>query len=306
MNQRFHALQQLGDQFEHAIATTPSRTIRARFSLTGRKLWATAGASGVALVAAVVAVVLSLSSGVTPAYAGWSSTPNTATPAAIAASTSMCNHATTSGQSSTPIEAFPGQPVLSESRGIYTAVINVSDGKVYDCLTSGIMSDHTSFTVSSHTFGPIQAAPGPALISAPYKKQGGFGEGHGENPVTREFLNSPPSQEQVVADLRAISGGGYGEAILGQAGTDVSAIAFDFANGNAVDASVQNGWYFAWWPWLTNPTTVQVTTSSGAVSSPMTDSGNSTNDPAPACEPGTTGCVFATTTTTSAATPTSP
>src|ERR1700742_3723248 len=114
MNQRFHALQELGEQFEHAIATTPSRTVRARFSLTGRRLWAAAGASGVTLVAGVVAVVLSLSSGVTPAYAGWSSIPNIATPAAIAASTAMCNHAFVSGSSLTPIELFPGQSVLSE------------------------------------------------------------------------------------------------------------------------------------------------------------------------------------------------
>jgi hypothetical protein len=305
MNQRFHALQELGEQFEHAIATTPSRTVRARFSLTGRRLWAAAGASGVTLVAGVVAVVLSLSSGVTPAYAGWSSTPNTATPAAIAASASMCNNAFTNGRSSTPIEEFPGQSVLSESRGIYTAVINTSDGKVYDCLTSGTMSNHTSWSVSSHTFGPIQAAPGPDLISAPYTRQGGMGAGRGQNPVSRAIQNLP-FQQRATAGLRHISGGGYGDAILGQAGTDVSAITLNFANGDTVDATVQNGWYFAWWPWLTNPTSVQVTTSSGAITSPMTDSRNSTNDPAPACNPGTSGCVFAATATTPSTTPAGP
>jgi hypothetical protein len=297
MNQRFHALQELGDQFEHAIATKPSRTVRARFSLTGRRLWAATGASSVAFVAAVVAVVLSLSSGATAAYAGWSSIPNTATPAAVAASTSMCNHAFTNGRSPTPIELFPGQPVLSESRGIYTAVINTSDNKVYDCLTSGTMSNHTNWSVSSQTLGAIQAAPGPDLVSAPYTRQGGMGASRGQNPVSRAIQNLP-LQQRAIAGLRHISGGGYGDAILGQAGTDISAITLNFANGENVAATVQNGWYFAWWPWLTNPTSVQVTTSSGAFTSPMTDSRNSTSDPAPACDPGTSGCVFAATATT--------
>ena len=51
---------------------------------------------------------------------------------------------------------------------------------------------------------------------------------------------------------------------FGMAGSDVSAVTFDFAGGLTVDATVQNGWYFAWWPTLDDPASVQITTTSGA------------------------------------------
>jgi hypothetical protein len=47
------------------------------------------------------------------------------------------------------------------------------------------------------------------------------------------------------------------------AGNNVSAVTFDFTDGPTVDATVHNGWYFAWWPNLDNPTSVQITTTSG-------------------------------------------
>jgi hypothetical protein len=52
--------------------------------------------------------------------------------------------------------------------------------------------------------------------------------------------------------------------VLGMAGSDVSEITFDLAGGLTVDATIQNGWYFAWWPGLDDgPTSVQITTTSG-------------------------------------------
>jgi hypothetical protein len=83
---------------------------------------------------------------------------------------------------------------------------------------------------------------------------------------------------------------------LGQAGSEVSAVTFAFANGKTVVASIEHGWYFAWWPWATEPTSVTVTTTrDGKMTSPM---GRAPHNglglrPYPACRPGSSSCVFA-------------
>lgn len=55
----------------------------------------------------------------------------------------------------------------------------------------------------------------------------------------------------------------------GRAGADVSAVTFTFADGSSVDATVENGWYFAWWPGGSRPTSVSVTANSTTVTTPM-------------------------------------
>jgi hypothetical protein len=129
----------------------------------------------------------------------------------------------------------------------------------------------------------------------PYETYNGFGESSGGRALNA-LLKNPNRTQRALAIRRLLTGGGYGEHILGQAGSSISAVTFAFANGETVAATVQNGWYFAWWPWLTDPTSVQVTTSSGAVTSPMRESTVGADDPAPACTPGSSGCVFASTT----------
>ena len=70
----------------------------------------------------------------------------------------------------------------------------------------------------------------------------------------------------------------------GLAGDDVSAVEFQFADGSTVDATVQNGWYFAWWPGHAWPTSVKVTANAATTTSPMSLS---------ACQRGPSRCVFA-------------
>jgi hypothetical protein len=76
---------------------------------------------------------------------------------------------------------------------------------------------------------------------------------------------------------------GY-EDVHGLAGSNVTAVTFEFADGSSVEATIQNGWYFAWWPGDSWPSTVQVTADSQTTTSPM-----SVAD----CLAQTTGCVFA-------------
>jgi hypothetical protein len=109
----------------------------------------------------------------------------------------------------------------------------------------------------------FDAAPGPDQLGDP----DGFGGGAVGFPGSG---NSPTSRGA--------------EDVSGLAGSDVSAVTFDFADGSKVNATVQNGWYFAWWPGDRWPASVQVTTNSATLTSPMSVS---------ACLSETTGCVFA-------------
>jgi hypothetical protein len=103
-----------------------------------------------------------------------------------------------------------------------------------------------------------------------------------------------PAQREAEMRVRIerMQGGGYGPYTFGQAGSDVSAVTITFASGKKVAATVENGWYFVWWP-LTNtsaPVRVTVTTSSGTKTSPITSS-NGVNVAA-GCQPDSSSCVF--------------
>jgi hypothetical protein len=56
---------------------------------------------------------------------------------------------------------------------------------------------------------------------------------------------------------------------FGRAGTAISAVTFNFASGKTVKATVENGWYFAWWPWSSSPSSAQVVTTSGRATIPL-------------------------------------
>ena len=49
----------------------------------------------------------------------------------------------------------------------------------------------------------------------------------------------------------------------GRLGADVSAVTFDLTDGTKVTATVQNGWYVAWWPGAAEAKSVELTTPNG-------------------------------------------
>jgi hypothetical protein len=290
--------------------TAALERLRARTARPQRKrrlVWPKVGLGGAALTGGIVAVILLLSSGAPLAYAGWTSVPTTATPTSIASTSDTCAHAFTGTGAAATERAFTQQPVLSESRGIYTAVIVVSDGKLYSCLIGGNKHDPNnglrlpndpgiSWHLSISNYGAVQEAPGPEQISVPYELQSGFGEGGGTgNPgPSRHLVDLPPAQQSAL--LAKLRGGGRGPNALGQAGSDISAVSFTFTNGETVGATVENGWYFAWWPWTSKPTSMIANTSSGTITSPVSGSGGVHDVVIPQCQPGSSGCVFANTT----------
>lgn len=227
------------------------------------------GASTAAVMAVVVVVVLLLSSGAGDAYANWSPTPAKATPAEIAPALTLCDGAARRNLQPTSRLTPPAisrhssgkpvflKPVLTEVRDRYVAVIARANSKVYVCIDGDRANLGLEVSGSS-----VPTAALPDRISSGLVVRIG---GH------------------VFVDGRELHGLATENHAFGRTGRGVSAVKFTFTNKPTVTATVENGWYFAWWPWAGSPTSVQVTTTTGTTTSSSR------------CVPATTGCVFSST-----------
>lgn len=237
-----------------------------------RRRWAAVGASGTVLGGGIVAALVLLSSTAAPAFAGWSADPTSATPAALAAATADCNF---KWDRSSPDDMTTADAVLSETRGAYTAAIFVTSSNVYDCISNG----GNGTTVGSgggalgQTANGTVPSPAPDQISSPFGGGGsapGFPGGNPNEPLPQRWqrrlsnMSNPTQRARQEQDFRKALSQGVASFTYGRAGSDVSAVTLTIAGGLTVDATVQNGWYFAWWPTLDSPTAVQVTTNSGS------------------------------------------
>lgn len=221
------------------------------------------GAVAAALLAGVAIAVVSLTSSAPVAYAGWSPIPTTPTPAAVKAARAEC--AVNPG----PLEARAGRHVvLTDARGRYTAVITAHGAVAGVCISAGRSIDTSGGGVNE----TLSAKPGPDQIDRP-------GGGGGTAPG---FPGSTSGEEHV----------------LGRAGSDVAAVKLVFRDGAIVEATVENGWYFAWWPYSwqrppkssrssffsSYPTSVELTTRSRrTLDSPLLRG---------SCQAGHSGCIF--------------
>jgi hypothetical protein len=273
------------------------RAFLSRASHRGR-LWAAVGASGTAVFGGVAAAVVLLSSTTPAAYAGWTPRATTPTSSQVATATAACNRAR-AGNGSAPLT---GTPVLTDQRGAFIAVLYVlGNDTVAACLSDGTDND-TAGESNQMQLDGWYLQPGPGQLQLPSNGGGGLNgfTGAGANqPLPPQWLrhldtpryrNNPSLRAEAVAALRANLVSGVESNAFGMAGTDVSAVTFVFAGGATVDATVQNGWYFAWWPSLNYPSSVIVAATSGTITSPMMPSGPGQDA---RCTFGTNGCVWA-------------
>jgi len=185
------------------------------------------GASG---VAGAVAVIVTLSSSAAPAFAGWQPTPTTPAPGQLAQAAQACGQGL-------------GSPVLTDSRGPYTASIYADSDTSDVCLTGNGVS--MSSTATSAT---------PASVAAGQIQSRGFG-------------------------MRDSAGNAL-TLVDGRIGAGVTAVTIEGSDGSSVQATVANGWYLAWWPGTVAATNAEVTTASGTstVAFPSTPSASSVPD----------------------------
>lgn len=191
------------------------------------------GVLGAAGTTATVAAILVLGSSAGPAFAGWQPTPTTPAPGQLAQAAQACGQGL-------------GSPVLTDSRGPYTAAIYADPTTSDVCLSGNGVS--MSSTASSTT---------PANVAADQIEFDGGG--------TRD------------------SAGNALTLVDGRTGADVTAVAIERSDGSTVQATVADGWYLAWWPGTVSATNADVTTASGTstVAFPSTP-----ELPAPACPSG--------------------
>ena len=171
------------------------------------------GALGAAGTAGAIAAVVTLGSSAAPAFAGWQPTPTSPAPGQLAQATQAC------GQDL-------GSPVLTDSRGPYTASI-YADSTTSDVCLSG---NGVSMSSSSTSVAPTSVAAGQIDLAG-----GGTRDSAG-NALT---------------------------LVDGRIGAGVTAVTIERNDGSSVQATVANGWYLAWWPGAVAATNAEVTTASG-------------------------------------------
>ena len=175
------------------------------------------GALGATGVAAAVVAVVTLGSDVAPAFAGWQPAPTRPAPGQIASALHACGQGL-------------GRPVLSDSRGPYTASIYADASTSDVCLRGGGIAMSASSTAPSR----------------------------------------PPTGQISLAGLGTRDSAGDALTLVdGRTGTGVRAVTIHRSDGSSVQATVANGWYLAWWPGTSTPTQAQISTASGSSTVPF-------------------------------------
>lgn len=252
------------EAIEHELVAACRRRVRVEAARVPRLSSGIPTLAVLILISVAVAVpllALHPSRTVAPGSAvGYSPAPTAPTPAAIRAAAAACDRLGA---------RITGRRVLAAARGRYTALIFRSSKSDRVCISDGHSGDGST-SVGFDALWRFYVGP---------DQLGEVGGGGGSAP------GFPSSARANHAVLGRMTPARQERHLYGLAGTDISAVTFVFAKGVKVGATIQHGWYFAWWPSSDLPTSVRVTTKTGTViTSRMPWAGG--------CRPGTTGCLF--------------
>jgi hypothetical protein len=223
---------------------------------------------GVTVAAATGAAVwlFALSPQTTSAFAGWTATPSTAAAGQVTTAESTCENRIANipagpagpagatgptgpaGRASAAGSSPPGsgpslaqlQPVLTDTRGPFTWVILASS--------------------DARTYASCISAPSLTAVSA---------------AGSRTPLSAPAGQVALSSSsqTRTPDGDSYSFA-EGRVGTGVTAATLVLGDGGHVQATLQNGWFAAWWPSDQTVSTALVTTASGTTTERLPNAGS--------------------------------
>jgi hypothetical protein len=238
------------------IATHRRQLVR---ELTTVRRWhvsrrlAVSGIGALAAAGAAAAAIVIVFSGVhaSNAFAGWTATPTRPASGQTASALTQCTSrlaSSASGQSAIPASGW--QPVVTDTRGPFTAMILQSGGATASCLTgpsfTTTLANAAQGGSSQHVMSSGSSSAGQPTISVM-----GLG-GPSPGPI------SQATQEQAT-----INGGQPYTFLQGQLQPDVTAVTLVLSDTSQVQATIADGSLVAWWPGNAQPTTAQATTSSG-------------------------------------------
>ncbi len=264
-----------------------------------RRVHVAVGASGAGTLAVGLGVAIAvLVSSAPAAYANWSPTPTTASASQIAAAETSC--VTALGNGIAQADSTPGtapfiadmsawQPLVEDVQGPYVLVGYAAneDGASNSgtCLTpttthwaagpevfiSNVSDNATGYGSgeSAGFGGPFQSG---GVINTAVK--GSAGVGASVTPSDPDTI-AVPSIDATRPEVTFV---------VGDAGSAVSALTLELSDGTTVGATVENGYYAAWWPSDAALTSAQVTSPAGVatltfpVGTPPTGSGSPTGN----------------------------
>ncbi|MGO9901975.1 MAG: hypothetical protein ACLP0J_20350 [Solirubrobacteraceae bacterium] len=218
---------------ERAAQIDPAARARLRaIDYHPRQRWVPAlpavGALGVSGTAVAVIAAVTLGSSAAPAFAGWTPRPTPPAAGQLAAAEQACS-------------ANLGTPVLTDTRGPYTASIYADATSNHTCLEGGSLS-----------IASANSSPSAADISA------------GQVQLSGSGIENSSGQALTLVE--------------GRIGAGVTSVTIDRSDGSSVLATVSGGWYLAWWPGTAHATTADATSTSGTVTErfPSTPQGPTT------------------------------
>lgn len=214
---------------------------------TQRRLLAKIGAAGGLVTTGAVAAVLVLGGGAPEAFAGWTAVPARVTAASLATARQACGIAHTA-------------PVLAaESRGPFVAVVFIHRDNPWQCITRGktaLMKTTTEYPAGLYEPLPADKITTPSLAFTGYTASAKRRIAELTAAEDRLFRKheAGPATYKIDDRIYAIKTGPDGLlSVTGTAGKGVRAVRFVLADGEIVTATVQDGWYEAWWPGSAKP-----------------------------------------------------
>jgi hypothetical protein len=207
------------------------------------------GGGALAAVGASTAAVLVVFVGARApnAFAGWSATPTRPASGQTASALSRCGAGPAGG-------AERWRPVLTDTRGPFTAMILQSADRTATCVTGPSFTTIAANAVPGGASGNILGVGSPAAAGLPDVSMMGSSSG----PVRQA------SQVQLTA-----SGQPY-TLVQGQVQAGVTGVTVVLSDGSDVRATVADGSLVAWWPGSAHATAAHVTSGSATTTQQLT------------------------------------
>ncbi len=228
---------------------------------------ALATGAGLAATGGVVVAIVGLGAGTSPAFAGWTAAPTQPAAEQTASAWERCtSQLAGTGGAPSGIPATGWQPVLTDTRGPFTAMILHSAGASATCFngpsfttiaanntqSGGGASEHA---ISSGSSSGESAAAGAARSSTSVMRLGGNDAGP-IGSATQSHLVTTSEQPYTF--------------VQGQVASGVTGVTLVRSAGSDVQATVADGSFVAWWPGNAGVTSAQIASSAGVATQQLT------------------------------------